>query len=85
MVDHPRRYRIHLEVGHKISTDHHGTFLHGKCLDYLCEGIRSAIYIITVKLYGIFSAFRMVDRHIPASAYTQIISVRNHMHKPAIP
>ena len=84
MVDDSRRDRVHIEVRHLICSHDHSAFLLTECVDDLLDGLGATIYVIAVKLDGVFTAFLMVYSQIPASSDSQIVSCRNHMDQPFV-
>ena len=84
MVNYSRRDRVHLKIGHLICTHHHSALLFAKRIDYLCQCVRTAVHIVTVKLNGILAAHLMMYSQIPASTNAKVGLHRHHMNEPVI-
>ena len=79
MVNNTWRDRVHVKVSHLVCSYDHSALLLAECVDDLLKGLRAAIYVIAVKLDGVFAAFLVVHSQIPATSYAKIVSCRNHM------
>ena len=81
MVDHSRRYRIHLEISHLVCAYNHRTVLLTEGIHDLLQGIRSAVHVVTVQLDGKLSALFMVHCKVPASSDTKVVFCRNYVYQ----
>ena len=75
------RQGVEVEVAHSVGAYHH-------CRLLLLEGINDGlqcmwrgIEVVAVELHGKSSASLVIYCHIPASADTQVIPLRNNMNK----
>ena len=84
MIDDSRRDWVHIEICHLICSHYHCALLLAESIDDLLESLRSAIYVIAVKLDCIFSAFLVVHSKVPAASDTQIMSCWDDMNKSVI-
>ena len=79
MVDDSWGQCVQLEVGHAVRTDDHATLLFIKLVDNGLQGCRTALQIITIKLYGKAAASSIVDGQVPTAADAEVVPLRNDM------
>src|SRR5574344_1035802 len=75
------RQRVQIEVAHSVTAHNHRCLLlmEGSHDSLQCLGGR--IKIITVQLYGKSAASLIIDGHVPASAYSQVLPVGHDMYQ----
>ena len=79
MINNARSDHVHIKICHHIGAYYHSTVLFVKCIDHDLQSTVVGIYVVTVKLDSKFTAKRMVNSQIPATAYTQIITFGNQV------
>ena len=84
MVNDSRRYRIHIEISHLIRSHHHSAVLLIECIHNLGQSVRTAVYVVAVKLHRKLSACLIMDSKIPAATDTKVIFLRYKVYKPAV-
>ena len=84
VVDDAGRYGPQVEVGHHVAADDHGAPLAAEHVHYPLQGIRPAVHVVAVELYGIASASRMAYTGVPAAADAQAGLLRDKVNHPAV-
>ena len=72
---------VEVEVAHAVRADNHGSLLLVEGIYYLLECLWRRIEVVAVKLDGKLSAESAVDGFVPASAYSQVGSLRNNLYQ----
>ena len=75
------RQGVEVEVAHSVGAYHHCRLLLLEGIDDGLQCMWRGIEVVAVELHGKSSAALVVDCHIPASAYSQVIALRNNMNK----
>ena len=81
MCNESRRQCVEFEVAHPVRANHHSRLLLTEGFNDGLQCMWRRVKVVTVELNGKSSAPLVVDCHIPATAYTQVIALRNNMNK----
>ena len=81
VVYQSRRQGVEVEVAHAVRADNHGSLLLVEGIYYFLECLWRRIEVVAVKLDGKLSAESAVDGFVPASAYSQVGSLRNNLYQ----
>ena len=84
MVYYSRWKSVELEVAHTVRTYHHRRFLLVEGIYYLLKRVRTRVEIVRIQLDSEASATGILHCHVPASAYSEVVLLRNDVDKSLI-